>query len=78
MRTATWEITPLIALRNCSTEAGGGQYRCDFGKGGVRVIKRTFFLRKFFLVSWRSAASVTHDLILAEVGGQFMFNIHTF
>jgi len=30
VRTATWEITPLRALRNCSTEAGG--------KDGIDVI----------------------------------------
>ena len=46
MRTTTQEKTLQIALRNCLKEAGGiGQYRCDFGEGGVHAIY-IYFLQK--------------------------------
>jgi len=35
MKTAAWERTPQIALKNCSKEvAGERQYTHDFGEGG--------------------------------------------
>ena len=46
MRTATWERTLQIALRNCLKEAGGiGQCRCDSGEGRVHAIC-IYFLQK--------------------------------
>ena len=45
MRIAAQETAPQIALRDCSKEAGGGQYICDFGEGGVTGIKHSFYKR---------------------------------
>ena len=53
MRTAPREIAFQIALRNCSKEAGEGQYICDFGEGGVHAMKHIFFYGRFLLVSCR-------------------------
>ena len=36
------------ALRNCSKEAGGGQYRCDVGEKGIRAIQHMFVVFFFF------------------------------
>jgi len=51
MKTAAWETTPWVAMRNCSKEVGGeGQYIQDFGGGGIHAIKHIFF-QKHLLVS---------------------------
>ena len=52
MRTAGLETAPPRAVRNCSKEAEGGesQYICDFGEGGVHVIKH-LSLQKVFCES---------------------------
>ena len=42
MRGLAWETAPLIALRNCSKEAGEGQYICDFSIARVYAIKHIF------------------------------------
>ena len=39
MRTATWETVHQRALTNCSKEMGWKVNICDFGEGGVHVIK---------------------------------------
>jgi len=36
------ERAPQIALKNCSKEAGEGQFICDFGEGGIHAIKPIF------------------------------------
>ena len=52
MKTAAWETTPQVVLRNCSKEVGReGQYIQDFGGGGIHTIKLIFF-QKHLLVSW--------------------------
>ena len=53
MRTIAWETASQIALRNSSKEVEGAKvsYICDFGEGGVHVIKHTFFCRSLLLVS---------------------------
>ena len=49
MRTAAWDRTPQIALRNCSKEVGqglgrgGSQYICDLDEKGICAIKHIFF-----------------------------------
>ena len=44
------------ALRNCSKEAGGGQYRCDVGEKGIRAIQHMFvFFCKVFLLVTRAS-----------------------
>ena len=44
MRTAAWEISPQIVLRNCSDRQGEGQYIHDFG---INAIKHIFFPEAF-------------------------------
>ena len=66
MRTAAQETAPQIALRNCFKETGGrgGQYICDFGKGGVHAIKHVYFLESF---CWSHEASASHEKQLSTM-----------
>ena len=48
MRPAAQETAPQIALRNHSKKAGGRVNICDFGEGGVPVIKHLLILQKAF------------------------------
>ena len=44
MKTAAWETAPQTAPRNFFKEAGRKvQHTCDFGEGGICVIKHILF-----------------------------------
>ena len=60
MRTAAQETALQIVLRNCfkDMQGRGGQYICDFGKGGVHAIKHIYFLESF---RWSHEASASHE-----------------
>ena len=57
MRTTAWETAPQTALGNCFREVGRGEVnKCDFGEGGVHVIKHLPLQKVFY---WSRGADVT-------------------